>query len=125
MALEFLDHDDLVIQADLPEVDPDRDIEVWISHDVLHIRARAPLGAPERAPESDLRDGSFARDIALPPGTGEADVDATYAGRRLMVRAPLHRAVEHCPRRVPVRRVGRPLSWDGEASWDGEGAQRG
>lgn len=104
MALEFRDGTDLVIQADLPDVDPDRDIEVWISHDVLHIRARGRPGREEGAPLSDLRDGAFVRDIALPAGIGEAHVSARYGDGRLEVRAPIEGSTEHTAHRIPVLR---------------------
>ena len=107
MALEFRDGADLVIQADLPDVDPDRDVEVWISHDVLHIRARARHGGAEGASASDLRDGAFVRDIALPQGTGETHVTARFADGRLEVRAPVDGATEHAARRIPVERGWR------------------
>ena len=110
MALEFRDNDELVIQADLPAVDPEQDIEIWISHAVLHIRARRHLeGAnPDRERHSDLRSGSFARDIALPAGAGEDHVRATYADGRLEVRAPLGGGSVGIARRIPVARAWSP-----------------
>lgn len=106
MALEFRDGESLVIQADLPGLDPERDVEVWVSHGVLHIRARSPIGMEELRDCSDLRDGSFTRDLALPEGAAERTVRATYVGGRLEVRAPAGGPVAHADRRVPVRRAG-------------------
>lgn len=107
MALEFREGADLVIQAELPGIDPERDVEVWISHDVLHIRVRGRPGPDERAAPSDLRDGAFVRDIALPAGTGEDHVAAIYADGRLEVRAPVVGSPEHATRRIPVLRGWR------------------
>lgn len=106
MALEFRDGESLVIQADLPELDPERDIEIWVSHGVLHIRARNRRGVDERARGSDLRDGSFARDLALPAGAAGRSVRATYVDGRLEVRAPVGDAVGAADRRVPITRSG-------------------
>ena len=106
MALEFRDGEALVIQADLPGLNPERDIEIWVSHEVLHIRARTPIGMDERLHHSDLRDGSFARDLALPPAAAGRSVRATYADGRLEVRVPDGGSVAPADRRVPVTRAG-------------------
>jgi|NGEPerStandDraft_6_1074524.scaffolds.fasta_scaffold265149_1 HSP20 family protein len=99
MAEEFRDDEKLVIMADVPGLRPDRDISVSISGDVLHIRARCDDGVG--IPESDLRDGSFERDIALPAGTDESRVTAHYADGVLEVRAPM-RSRSGATRVVPV-----------------------
>lgn len=99
MAEEFRDDEKLVIMAHLPGLDPDRDIEVSVSGDVLHIRAQREDGAG--VPDSDLRDGPFVRDIALPPGTDTPQVSAHYTDQVLEVRAPLG-APKGATRIVPV-----------------------
>lgn len=103
MALEYRDGDDVVIQASLPGIDPERDLEVFVSHDVLHIRAGHAEGPEPAAYGSDLRYGTFARDIPLPAGTLEDQVTVTYQGTQLEVRAPFaHRPAQAVP--IPVRR---------------------
>jgi len=99
MAEEFRDDEKFVIMADVPGLDPDREISVSITADVLHIRAGRADGSP--TPESDLRDGSFSRDIRLPPGTDERRVSATYIDGVLAVRAPM-RERSDTTRAVPV-----------------------
>ncbi len=88
MALEYYDGNELVIEADLPGIDPDRDIEVSISNDILHIRACRASGVDLGGRPSDLRWGTFVRDIALPSATAEDQVRATYRNGQLVVRAP-------------------------------------
>ncbi len=109
MALEYLDDSSLVIQAELPGVDPERDIEVWIAYDVLHIRASRDLGPEPGDHASDLRYGAFVRDIALPPGTEEEFVSATYADGLLEVRAPIGDPARPAATRIPVV-VRRPAA---------------
>jgi len=53
MALEYRDNASLVVYAELPGIDPDRDIEITIIHDVLHIRAyRASGPEPKDHPQT-------------------------------------------------------------------------
>lgn len=102
MALEFRDGDSLVIQANLPGIDPGQEIEIWISHDVLHIRASTPAGEDPGGHGSDLRYGSFTRDIALPAGTDEHQVSATYRQGQLEIRAPFAHPPLPAEVRIPV-----------------------
>lgn len=104
MALEYRDGDELVIQANLPGLDPDRDVEVSLSYDVLHIRAGLDTGPDAMGDPSDLRYGAFTRDIALPPGTEEDKISASYHDGLLEVRAPIGSG--HPPSvRIPVVRL--------------------
>ena len=102
MAVEYKDRDGLVIQADLPGINPDRDVEVWITNDVLHIRASRPLGPEPQDHSSDLRYGSLSRDIALPAGTTEDHIQASYHDGQLEIRAPIGDPVHANVMRVPV-----------------------
>ena len=102
MALEYREHDELIVQAELPGLNPERDLEVWISHAVLHIRARGGPRGEGHALGSDLRDGQLARDIALPANAGD-EARATYLDGRLEVRVPLGRGGTMPSGRVPVR----------------------
>jgi HSP20 family protein len=106
MAEEFQDDEKLVIMADVPGLQADRDIRVSITGDVLHIVAVRSDGAG--VPDSDLRNGRFTRDIRLPAGTDEWGVSATYADGVLEVRAPM-RTRDTATRLVPVRSLN-PLS---------------
>jgi HSP20 family molecular chaperone IbpA len=87
MAEEFRDDEKFLLVAHVPGLEADRDISVSIVSDILHIRAQRS----DRAcvPLSDLRDGTFSRDIRLPPGTDEGKVSAKYIEGVLEVRAPL------------------------------------
>ena len=102
MALEYRDGDQLVIQADLPGCDPDHDIVVHIAHDVLHVVASRGTGPRRGEGASDLRYGSFVRDIGLPAGTTEDHVTASYRDGRLEIRVPLGGAVRVEGVSIPV-----------------------
>jgi HSP20 family protein len=109
VALEYREADELVVQADLPGLQMERDLEVWISRGVLHLRARGPGGHDGTAVLSDLRDGEFARDIAVTPGAGPG-ARASYDGTRLEVRVPLVDTPAAEGRRVAIE-LRTDVSW--------------
>ena len=76
---EFHDGEDLVVRAELPGLDPDKDVEVTASGGFVKIRAHREESS-ERADKSgyrsEFRYGQFERDIALPDGADGKDVKA-------------------------------------------------
>ena len=89
---EHHEKDAIVIRAELPGIDPDRDVELSVTDGMLHIAA-------ERRDESEkthdgftrreLRYGSFSRSLPLPPGVHEESVVATYKDGMLEIRIPV------------------------------------
>jgi HSP20 family protein len=88
---EFRDGDTLVVRAELPGIDPDKDVEVTAADGMLHLHAerreehKEDEGGVHRR---ELRYGSFSRTLALPPGAKEDDIVATYNDGMLEVRVP-------------------------------------
>jgi HSP20 family molecular chaperone IbpA len=99
MAEEFRDEEKFVLMADVPGLDPDRDILVSVASDVLHVRAERSDGAG--VPNSDLREGLFTRDIRLPAGTDEWNLSANYTDGVLEIRAPMLKS-RSASRVIPV-----------------------
>jgi HSP20 family protein len=103
---EFVQDGTLVVKAELPGIDPQKDVEVTVEGGLLNIRAERR--EEQETTEKDfhrreLRYGSFARSIALPDGVDEAAVTAKYVNGVLEVRAPLPTEPEKEPaHRVPV-----------------------
>ncbi len=90
---EFREDGTLVLRADLPGIDPDRDVAVTLSDGMLHIEAERH--AEENGEEKDyvrkeLRYGLMSRSLPLPMGAAEADVTANYKDGVLEVRVPVH-----------------------------------
>ena len=91
----------LVIRADLPGIDPDKDVELTVSRGMLHIEAER---REEREREEkgylrrELRYGSLSRSLPLPEGVTGDDVTATYEAGVLEVRVPE-------PKREPARKI--------------------
>jgi HSP20 family protein len=93
-----------VVRADIPGVDPDKDIEVKVEHGLLFVRGE------RRAEEhdghrSEIRYGSFERVVGLPTGTSPADITAEYADGVLTVTMPTGGPDEATT--VPVTRQDR------------------
>ena len=88
---EYREDGTLVIRADLPGIDPDKDVELTVSDGTLHIEAerreeekREEKGYVRR----EVRYGSLSRSLPLPPGVTEADITATYKDGVLEIRIP-------------------------------------
>jgi len=105
---QFTEDGTFVLRAEMPGIDPDKDVEITVEGDLLHIRAERR--EEEETTERDfhrreLRYGSFARTVPLPEGVDDAGITAAYTDGILEVRAPLPpEPTEGEARRVPVGR---------------------
>jgi len=104
---EHVEDDHLVVRAELPGIDPDRDVDVSLADDRLTITAQRleRTSSSERGRRrSEFRYGTFMRSLVVPPGTDATQVRADYADGILTITAPLPAAP-----REPLRiAVGRP-----------------
>lgn len=88
---QFQDGTTLVVRAEVPGIDPDKDVDVSVSDGMLHIRAERAEKSEHKSKNgyrSEFRYGSFSRSVALPAGAKEEDITATYKDGVLEVRAP-------------------------------------
>jgi len=98
---EFRDDGTLVIRADLPGIDPDKDVELTVTDGILHIEAerREEEKHEEKGyVRQELRYGSLSRSLPLPEGVTEADITATYKAGVLEIRIPE-------PKREPAKKI--------------------
>ena len=105
---EFVDGDMMVVRAELPDIDPDKDVELTVADGVLHIEARREQRSEHEDKggfRSEFRYGSFVRSVPLPAGAKIEDITATYTDGMLEIRAPLPpEAAEPDVTRVPITR---------------------
>jgi HSP20 family protein len=104
---EVREGDDLVVRAELPGIDPERDVEVTASDGMLHIRARREERSEEREGEtvrSEFHYGSFVRNLPLPSGVQEDDIKASYKDGILEIRVPVGEEEKEETKRIPVDR---------------------
>ncbi|GAA4212656.1 Hsp20/alpha crystallin family protein [Microbispora amethystogenes] len=94
-----------VLRAELPGIDPDKDLEVAVGHGVLHIRAEKTKEAKDtREPRrSEITYGAFSRSVTLPPTAREEDVTAVYRDGVLEVTVGLGEEHKTADRRVVVQ----------------------
>ena len=93
-----------VLRAELPGVDPDKDIEVTVSKGVLMISAHRQEET-EGKHRSEFRYGAFTRSVTLPEGADEDHIRASYDSGILEVIVTLKdHAAKQALKRVPVKR---------------------
>jgi HSP20 family protein len=91
-----------VVRAELPGVDPAKDMEVSMSKGILTVRAerREEMEGQHR---SEFRYGTFIRHVALPVTADANDIKANYHWGILEISIGLHDADEgKAGRRIPV-----------------------
>ena len=101
---EYRENGKYVVRADIPGIDPDKDVTVAIDDGylVIHGERRHEEHDDHR---SELRFGSFSRRLPLPKGCTDEDVTASYASGVLTVSLPEDgEAPEPTP--IPVARSG-------------------
>jgi HSP20 family protein len=104
---ERIDGDQFVVRAEMPGIDPDKDVEINVSDGMLRIHAERreeTTTEEEGRRRSEFHYGSFSRVVSLPAGATEADVKATYHDGILEVRVPVDHATAQATK-VPVARV--------------------
>lgn len=84
---EWVEDGRRVIRVDLPGVDPQRDIQLSVEDGVLHLRGERRAETHDQH-RTEIRYGSFARVIDLPPGARAEDISADYADGVLTVSMP-------------------------------------
>ncbi len=97
-----LEDDRYVVRAEIPGIDPDKDVEITVSDGVLTISAERREEISEKG-RSEFHYGSLIRRVALPAGAVEDKVLARYQDGILEVLVPIE-TVQVEPRTIPVAR---------------------
>ena len=91
-----------VLRAELPGIDPEKDVTVSVTDGILTIRAERRDEVQSEG-RSEFQYGSFERRVALPTNAQVDALSARYADGILEVTVPLAPAAEE-PRVIPVSR---------------------
>lgn len=98
---DYEDDGRYVIRAELPGIEPDKDVEITVADGVLTVRAERREETKE-AKRSEFRYGSFTRSFRLPEGSDEDDVTATYNNGILEVSVALKEAKPAETKRIEI-----------------------
>jgi HSP20 family protein len=104
---EFTEGNELVVRAEMPGIDPDKDVEIQVSDNMLRLRAerRQETKTEEKGGfRSEFHYGSFSRSLPLPVGATEADVNASYKDGILEVRVPVDQKAAEA-KKIPIQRT--------------------
>ncbi len=95
----------LVVRAEMPGMDPDKDIQVTLRDHTLELRAQRTqkeTSEDKGVRRSEFRYGSFYRAVQLPADAKESDVHATYKDGILELRVPMVTTTEPPSKQIPV-----------------------
>lgn len=98
----------VVVRAELPGLDPEKDIEITLSEGVLQIAAHREQReefTDEGGFRSEFHYGSFMRRLPMPDGATEDAIEATYHDGILEVRVPIEEHVTEDRRMIPITRT--------------------
>jgi HSP20 family protein len=101
---EFHDDGTLVVRADLPGIDPEKDVDLTVADGMLRIEAERREEEKKEDKgylRQELRYGSLSRTLPLPEGVTESDIKATYKAGTLEIRIPE-------PKQEPTKKI--PIS---------------
>lgn len=105
---EIVEDDVHVVRAELPGIDPEKDVGIDVFDGMLHIAAeREERSEEERGKgyRTEFRYGRFERTIRLPEGTSAEDITATYKDGILEVRVPVVEKADKPVARIPIQKV--------------------
>jgi HSP20 family molecular chaperone IbpA len=101
---DFTEEGTYVLRAELPGIDPDKDVELKVEGDMLTIRGERREEHKEKN-HREFHYGAFSRSVPMPAGVKPEDVVATYKDGVLEVRVPARTVEEAAPRKIPVQRA--------------------
>ena len=99
---DYVEEGTYVLRAEMPGIDPDKDVELNLLDDVLTIRGERKEEHKERN-RHEFHYGSFERTVQLPRGTKAEDIEATYTDGVLELKIPFD-GEEAEPLHIPVTR---------------------
>jgi HSP20 family molecular chaperone IbpA len=97
---DHLSNDEYEVRAELPGIDPAKDVEVTVDGDVLNIHAERREHA-KAAGRSEFRYGRLERSVRLPRNADAEHITADYVDGVLSVKVPLT-ALEPSGRKIEI-----------------------
>lgn len=99
---EFTEDGTYVVRAELPDIDPDKDLELTIHDGSLHMRAtHAEEKGDRQGFRSEFRYGVLERIVPIPFTADQSNVVASYDKGVLEIRIPY--STKTATERIPIR----------------------
>ena len=96
---------DLIVRVELPGIDPEKDVDLEIEGDTLHIRGERKIDEEVTEEDRYLRErfyGRYERRLMLPEGVDPEKLEARYDAGVLTITVPLPVEVLPKARKVPI-----------------------
>jgi HSP20 family molecular chaperone IbpA len=90
---DYVDGNVYVLRAEVPGIDPAKDVEIEVADGVLTISGERREEKKTKS-RQEFQYGSFSRSVTLPQGADEDQVSATYTDGVLEVRVPMSKPVQ-------------------------------
>lgn len=100
---DFVEEGAYVVRAELPGIDPEKDVEVSVDNDMLTIRGERREETKEKN-HHEFHYGSFLRTVGLPKGADADKITASYTDGVLEVRVPTT-GEEKPTVKIPIQRA--------------------
>jgi HSP20 family protein len=105
---ESVEGNTLVVRAELPGIDPDKDVSVSVVDGALEIKAERKEKTETKdknSNRSEFRYGSLMRRVALPDGVDQDNITASYRDGVLEVRTVVPEKAQQAPaRKIEIQR---------------------
>jgi HSP20 family molecular chaperone IbpA len=101
---DYTDDGRYVIRAELPGLDPEKDVEVTVEAGVLTIHAER-REEKNQAHRSEFRYGSLTRSVTLPPGADTEKITASYDQGILEVSVRIPEHAKPKTRHIAIKRA--------------------
>jgi HSP20 family protein len=101
---DFIQDGHYVVRAELPGIDPQKQVEVTVEKGVLTIRAERHEES-ETKHRSEFYYGVYSRHVPLPAGADDTDITATYDKGILEISVGLKETKKVAGKTIPVKSV--------------------
>jgi HSP20 family protein len=100
---DYVSDGNYVVRAELPGIDPEKDVEVTVAKGILTIKAERREDVTGKH-HSEFHYGSFSRSLSLPASADEEHIEASYGHGILEVTVKLaDKEADRSGRKIPVR----------------------
>lgn len=122
---EYRDGGSMVVKAEVPGIDPGKDVDITLTGDELRILVRHEEKSEHKDKtgyRSEFRYGTFSRTVPLPTAVDEKDIKASYTDGILEVRIPVPEQAENPSRKIPISRGASSAAGTGTSAEAGGNA---